>query len=282
MQKIKDNNKKEGEKFWDQNPCGGEWLSFKKKREWYLKTEPYMIDLAREDLLRDKEILDVGCGQGLIISLLAERARHAVGLDASQTSLERAGKGIQEMGLNNVEFVKGDAEKLPFENDIFDTVYSIGVLHHTNNTQKGIDEVYRVLKNGGTAVIMLYRKSCPKGIMVNLLRSLSKFTDRIKGKNFYIANRLREKYRENPTSPQGTALLELFGCPILKTFSKKEIKKMFNRFNEVKISCVQPGFKRLADFMPLGKNKLMEKIFFWLDEKTKSPFGFYIIIEAEK
>ena len=276
------NKKTEGEKFWNKNPCGGEWLSFKEKRDWLIETEPCIIDLLREDLLKDKEVLDVGCGQGLILSLIAEKAREVVGLDASQKSLKQAEKGIRELKLNNVELVKGDAENLPFQNDTFDTVYSIGVLHHTSNTQQGINEIHRVLKREGKAVIMLYRKFCPKGILVILLRFFSSIIDKIMGEKFYIANHLRKKSQKSHFSPQGTASLELFGCPILKSFSDREIKRMFNRFKTLSISHVQPGFQRLADFIPLNKDSHVRNYLKWLDKKTESIFGFYIVIEAEK
>ena len=55
--------------------------------------------------------------------------------------------------------MQGDAEALPFADEFFDIVYSNGVLHHTNDTEKAVDEVFRVLKPGGRAVIMLYCKS---------------------------------------------------------------------------------------------------------------------------
>ena len=51
-----------------------------------------------------------------------------------------------------------DAEELPFDDETFDLVYSWGVLHHTPNTKQGIAEVFRVLKMGGQAKIMIYHK----------------------------------------------------------------------------------------------------------------------------
>jgi len=156
------------------------------------------------------------------------------------------------------------------------------VLHHTPNTPRAINEVNRVLKKEGKTVIMLYRKFCPKGIMVILVRFLSSIVDKITGEKFYIANRLRKKYQKNPTSPQGTALLELFGCPVLQAFSIREVRKMFQGFKILDISCVQPGFQRLADFTPLFRKNSIKRILEWLDEKTQNLFGFYIVIEAKK
>jgi len=61
------------------------------------------------------------------------------------------------MGLTGT-FKKENAEQLSFPNESFDWVYSHGVLHHTPNTQRAMDEVHRVLKPGGRAIIMLYHK----------------------------------------------------------------------------------------------------------------------------
>ena len=55
--------------------------------------------------------------------------------------------------------IQSDAENLPFDDCSFDIVYSNGVLHHTEDTQGAISEVFRLLRPGGKAVIMLYCKS---------------------------------------------------------------------------------------------------------------------------
>ena len=68
---------------------------------------------------------------------------------AKKLSLVANGQGI---------VYQADAEHLPFRESSFDIVYSNGVLHHSENTEKCLDEVYRVLRPGGQAVIMLYAR----------------------------------------------------------------------------------------------------------------------------
>ena len=54
---------------------------------------------------------------------------------------------------------QGNAEKLPFEDNTFDFISSSGVLHHTPDMQKAVNEAWRVLKPGGEAIISVYYKN---------------------------------------------------------------------------------------------------------------------------
>ena len=272
--------KKDGEKFWDSNPCGGSWITFKKRLDWYIKTEPYILEYINNDLLKNKRVLDDGCGQGLILSLIAQKCRKVVGVDISKKSLIRAKQGIKELGLQNVELIQGDAENLPLKDETFDVVYSIGVLHHTPDTQKGIDEIYRVLKNDGQAIVMLYHKFNPKWLAVIILRKISKITDIINRQNYFISNKIKKS--ANKKNEQGTALLELFGCPVLKMYSSRQAKKFFNKFNYIKIKYHQSGFERLSDFLPKSCQRLFRPLLKLIDKITKNIFGFYMVIEAHK
>lgn len=203
-------------------------------------------------------------------------------MDISSESLEQAKKGLQEMKLlDRVDLVQGDAENIPFAAESFHTVYSIGVLHHTFDTQKGIDEIYRVLQKEGKAVIMLYHMSFPKGITVWILRTFSSAVDFFTGKRFFIADRLRPYYDKHPSSLHGTALLELFGCPILKMYSSKSIQRMFLQFQHVQISYAQPGFSRILDIFPVLR-PLFGPLFRRIDKSQSRLFGFYAIIVATK
>lgn len=87
-------------------------------------------------------VLDLGCGNGLSTSHI--KGKFVVGLDLSQTQMIRA-----KSKFKKTNYVVGDASKLPFKTNSFDLVVAINLLHHIKNSDKVIDEVYRILKKGG-------------------------------------------------------------------------------------------------------------------------------------
>lgn len=275
--------KGEVKRFWDLNPCGGRWKDFKEKMEWALETENYIYEILSDKLLHNKKVLEIGCGQGMVLAFTSKKCKEIIGIDISMNSLKSAQLGIRELDIKNAKLILSDAENLPFKNESFDVVYSIGVLHHTPDTQRAVDEIFRVLKYRGKVVIMLYRKYNPKWLVVVLIRYFSKIVDLIMRKNFYLANKLRKKYVNRLNSPHGTALLELLGCPILKMFSKKQVKKMFQNFQNLEIKIYQVGFSRLFDFLPdFLKGRVLKKIFKKVDKMMREYWGFYIVVMGNK
>lgn len=110
------------------------------------------------DELAGKTVLEIGPGGGGHSALFASKGASVVACDitperaistALKLSLVKGGEG---------RAYQGDAETLPFRDGAFDIVYSNGVLHHSENTDRTIAEVYRVLKPGGRAVLMLYSR----------------------------------------------------------------------------------------------------------------------------
>jgi ubiquinone/menaquinone biosynthesis C-methylase UbiE len=107
--------------------------------------------------LKNKVVLDMGCGSGRYsIALSMTGAQKVYGIDLGKKSIERAAEIAKRAGVKNVEFQVGDVLNLPFKKDFFDFVFCNGVLHHTENMERGIQEVYRVLKPEGTAFLYLY------------------------------------------------------------------------------------------------------------------------------
>jgi len=106
-----------------------------------------------ENKVYNKTVLDMGCGPGRFSDIVLKLGGIPILIDHSNAI------DVSKQNLNNdsnILFVQGDALNLPFKNGVFDYVFSIGVLHHTPNPQKGITEANRVLKNGGEFSISVY------------------------------------------------------------------------------------------------------------------------------
>jgi ubiquinone/menaquinone biosynthesis C-methylase UbiE len=97
--------------------------------------------------------LDIGCGPGNILPVLAGRVTLAIGLDASAVSLALA---RQRAADPPAHVVRADALRLPFHDGSVDFVLASGSLHHTGDARRGFFEVGRVLAEGGAAYVSLY------------------------------------------------------------------------------------------------------------------------------
>ena len=96
-----------------------------------------------------RDVLEVGCGTGLILERIAPMARTATGVDLSPGMLERA----RERGL---EVHEGNATELPFEDDSFDTVVCFKVIANVEDVEKALREMARVVRPGGHVVCEFY------------------------------------------------------------------------------------------------------------------------------
>lgn len=104
-------------------------------------------------------ILEAGCGTGRFSIYLAKKGKKIVAMDASEEMLEIAReKAVKENVENQIEFVKGDIENIPFNDKNFDGIFSFAVLRHFNSPEKGISELCRVMQNDGVLVIDILNK----------------------------------------------------------------------------------------------------------------------------
>jgi ubiquinone/menaquinone biosynthesis C-methylase UbiE len=94
------------------------------------------------------DFLEIGCGNGLVAKHIAKKyGASVVGIDVDPEQIELAGEDIE--GSQNIRFLEADVTDLPFEDDSFDVVLSLGVLHHIDDWLGALGEIKRVLRAKG-------------------------------------------------------------------------------------------------------------------------------------
>lgn len=98
-----------------------------------------------------KKLLDFGPGDGWPSLIVAPFAKEVIGLDSSQKRVEVCRENAKRMGITNAKFVSYNSEdRLPFEDNTFDGIMAASSIEQTPNPKKTIEELYRVLKPGGS------------------------------------------------------------------------------------------------------------------------------------
>jgi SAM-dependent methyltransferase len=105
--------------------------------------------------LRGKLVLDAGVGAGRYADVVSRWEADVVGIDLSY-AVEAASKNF--LDRPNVWIAQADIGRLPFKPESFDAIYSIGVLHHTPDTEAYFRKLVPLVKSGGTIAIWVYPK----------------------------------------------------------------------------------------------------------------------------
>lgn len=177
------------------------------------------------DELNGLRVLEIGPGAGGHSALFATYGAHMTSIDVTQERALATQKKFDLLGDGTTgNAAQGDAENLPFADETFDIVYSNGVLHHTRDTEKAIDEAHRVLRRGGRAVIMLYSKGS-----VNYWFSLWFCVGILKGSILRSRNWLGHASEWIGDAPQTAT------NPITRCYTGRQIRNLFNKFDRVHI-----------------------------------------------
>ena len=158
--------------FWNAASCGEAlYLSAPDRagyeaeaRERY-RLEPEIAGFADFASASGKRVLEIGVGLGADHQRFAESGADLCGIDLTERAVEHTARRFAVYGLES-QLSVGNAERLGFPSESFDLVYSWGVLHHTPDTQRAINDVQRVLRPGGVARIMMYHKWSLVGFML--------------------------------------------------------------------------------------------------------------------
>lgn len=103
-------------------------------------------------------VLDAGCGRGFVATDIALRyGCHITGIDITPYVVGRAQKRAAKANISEkTTFINGDYQKLPFEDNTFDKIYTVETLCHAPNLEQALSEFNRVLKPGGKLLSMEY------------------------------------------------------------------------------------------------------------------------------
>ena len=130
--------------------------------------------------LRDRVVLDLGCGKGRVARLALERgARETVGVDVSEAMLKAAAASLP---ASSVRWVQADGRALPFEAASFDVVICALMMGHVDDLEAALSEIARVLRPGG---LLLLSDFHPYATLRGWQRV---FTDADSGRSFAIEN----------------------------------------------------------------------------------------------
>lgn len=230
-------------RFWDGKPCGVKNTDAAPgTAEFYRAVEAHRYDeefhipeVAEFTAHAGERMLEIGGGLGTDGRQFARHGARYVDCDLSRTSLDLARRGFQAEGLAG-RFAHGDAEHLPFAGETFDLVYSHGVLHHTPDTTRSIDEVWRLLKPGGKAIIMLYARESAGYLAGHVLgRARLEVLRRRMGREAFNAfvGLPADHAGWLPAAVVGNNSTDGVGNPLSKFYTAAELRTLFWRFSSL-------------------------------------------------
>ena len=221
--------------YWNSRPCNirhstkpvgtREYYDEVEARKYFV--EPHIPRFAEFEHWNGKKVLEIGCGIGTDTINFARAGAQVTAVDLTEQSLEVARQRAKVFGLEDrIRFIQADAERLseavPVEP--YDLVYSFGVIHHTPDPNRVLDEIRKYVTPQSTVKIMVYNRWSWKVFWILLVYG--------KGQ-FWKLDRLVAEYSEAQT-----------GCPVTYSCSRTEGRRWFEsrgfRVTDVMVDHIFP------------------------------------------
>ena len=225
-----ENLKQEVYNYWNKASCGTEFIKQEKFTKEYFEEierfrysiEPEIFSFAQFTRFHGKKILEVGVGAGTDFLQWVRAGTHAHGIDLTHEAIFNIKHRLELYNLKADDLQVADAENLPYQDNSFDLVYSWGVIHHSPDTIRCLEEIIRVTKPGGSIKIMIYNRHSLFAFYRYILCAL------LKGKPFRTLSHVLFYDQES----LGT-----------KAYTIKEMKNILRNYsitvNEIKASVTQ-------------------------------------------
>lgn len=244
-------------RFWNGRPCdirtaSGEIGSrdfFQSLEEYRYRVESFIPAVVQFERWGGKRVLEIGCGLGTDTLQFLRAGAQVTALDLSERSVSLARQRAALFGFQ-VLFLHSDAENLPLPDESFDLVYSWGVLHHTPDTERALAEARRVLRPGGTALVMLYHRRSLRALQTYIIYGL------LRGRPLTPVSELLARYHSE--------------SPGTKAYTRSEVRQMFQAFSRVAVKPI------------LTPYDTRRRLYRWLRPFLPEAWGWFLVMEAVK
>ncbi len=172
-----------------------------------------------------ERLLEIGLGYGTVGQLLAERRLDYHGLDISPGPVGMMVHRLELLGVEDASarVTQGSALAIPHRDGSFDVVVSIGCLHHTGALAQAIQEVGRVLRPGGEAMVMVYNRNSYRRAVMLQWQAFRQGVWFSRGRR---AEYVRGSYDANSEGAP---------APATEFSSARDVRRMFAGFSEVRV-----------------------------------------------
>jgi SAM-dependent methyltransferase len=189
--------------------------------DWYMAYYPYLSRYLDDLSVEGRRVLEIGLGFGTVGQALAARGAVYTGADIATGPVAMMQDRLCWLGRGDeATAVQASALELPWGDESFDAVVSIGCLHHTGDLQRSISQVHRVLRSGGRAVVMLYYRHSLRRLALGLRHRLSR------GQERSFDDEMRDLYDAHAAGD---------GAPYTDFVSRADVKRLFSEFSHVRI-----------------------------------------------
>ena len=162
--------------YWNNRPCNlnhskleqgtQEYFDEVEKKKHFV--EPHILEFANFSNCNGLKILEIGCGIGTAAVNFIRNGANYTGIELSDESLKLTQKRLEVYNLSGELYNLNAEEDLSFLGEgSFDLIYSFGVIHHSPNPEKIINNVSKLLKKGGSFKIMLYAENSWKKMLID-------------------------------------------------------------------------------------------------------------------